>query len=106
MLYIERGKDGKIIGLHNAPSPDAQEEKSILDEEVLAFFNSTDSWKHLMAMSDLGTVRILEDLIDILIRKNIINFTELPEHAQQRLRERKELREKIVSQNLLVDDII
>jgi len=106
MLFIERGKDGKIIALHNAPSPGAMEEKSILDEEVLTFVNSTDSSKHLMAMTDLGTVRILEDLIDILIHKNLINFTDLPEHAQKRLRERKELREKIVSQNLLVDDII
>jgi hypothetical protein len=106
MLFIERGKDGKIIALHNAPSPGAMEEKSMLDEEVLSFFNSTDSWKHMMAMSDLGTVRILEDLIDILIHKNLINFTELPEHAQKRLRERKELRVKLVSQNLLVDDII
>jgi hypothetical protein len=59
-----------------------------------------------MAMSDLGAVRILEDLIDVLIRKNIIQFTELPEHAQQRIRERKQLREKIVSQNLLVHDIL
>ena len=106
MLFIERGKDGKIIALHNSPSPGAMEEKSTLDEEVLTFFNSTDSWKHMMAMSDLGTVRILEDLIDILIHKNLINFTELPEHAQKRLRERKELRVKLVSQNLLVDDII
>ncbi len=106
MLFIERGNDGKIIALHNAPRPEALEEKSILDEEVLTFFNRTDSSKHLMAMSDLGTVRILEDLIDVLIHKNLINFTELPEHAQKRLRERKELREKIVSQNLLVDDII
>ena len=106
MLFIERGKDGKIIALHNAPSPGAMEAKSMLDEEVLTFFNNTDSWKHMMAMSDLATVRILEDLIDILIHKNLINFTELPEHAQKRLRERKELREKIVSQNLLVEDII
>lgn len=106
MLYVERGKDGRIIALHNASSPAAQEEKSMLDEEVLAFFNATDSWKQLIAMSDLGTVRILEDLIDILIRKNIIYFTELPEHAQQRINERKQLREKMLSDNLLVHDII
>lgn len=106
MLYVERGKDGKIIALHNASSPAAQEQKAMIDEEVIAFFNSTDSGKELMAMSDLGTVRILEDLIDILIRKNIIHFTELPERAQQRIRERKKLREKLVSQSLLVEDII
>ena len=62
----------------------------MMDEEVLAFFNTTDSWKQLMAISDLGTVRILEDLIDVLVRKNIIHFTELPEQAQQRIRERKQ----------------
>jgi hypothetical protein len=106
MLYVERGKDGRIVALHNASNPAAQEQRSMMDEEVLAFFNTTESWKQLMAMSDLGTVRILEDLIDLLVRKNIINFTELPEQAQQRIWERKHLREKIVSQDLLVHDIL
>lgn len=106
MLYVERGKDGRIIALHNTSTAEAQEQKSMMDEEVLAFFNATDSWKQLMAISDLGAVRVLEDLIDILIRKNIIQFTELPEHAQQRIQERKQLREKIVSQDLLVHDIL
>lgn len=106
MLYVERGKDGKIVALHNTPSPVAQEEKSMMDEDVLEFLNDSSTWKQMMAMSDLGTVRILEDLIDILIRKNIIQFTELPEHAQQRILVRKHLREKIVADNLLVHDII
>ena len=106
MLYVERGKDGKIIALHNTSSSATQEQKSMMDEEVLAFFNTTDSWKQMMTISDLGTVRILEDLIEILIRKNIIHLTELPEPAQQRIRERKHFREKIVSQDLLVHDII
>ncbi len=106
MLYVERGKDGKIIALHKTPSPVAQEEKSLLDEEVQAFFDSSDSWKQLMERSDLETVRILEDLIDILIRKNVIHFTELPELAQKRLLDRKHLREKIGADNLLVHDII
>lgn len=106
MLYVERGKDGRITALHNTSTSAAQEQKSMMDEEVLAFFNAMDSWKQLMSMSDLGAVRILEDLIDILIRKNIIQFTELPEHAQQRIWERKQLRKKIDSQDLLVHDII
>ena len=106
MLYVERGKDGRIIALHNTSTAEAQEQKSMMDEEVIAFFNAADSWKQLMAISDLGAVRILEDLVDILVRKNIIQFTELPEHAQQRIRKRKQLREKIVSQNLLVHDIL
>ena len=106
MLYVERGNDGRIIALHNTSSPVAQEQKSMIDEEVMEFFNTSDSWKELMEMSDLATVRILEDLIDLLVRKNIIHFTELPEHAQQRIWERKQLREKVISKNLLVHDII
>lgn len=106
MLYVERSADGKIVALHSNPTPVAQEQKSLMDDEVLAFFNTTESWKQMMAYSDLGTVRILEDLIDLLVRKNLIHFTELPEQAQQRIMERKHLREKIVSQCLLVHDII
>lgn len=106
MFYIERDSDGKIIALHNSPNSSLLEQKSLMDEEVIAFLNATESWKQLMALSDLGTVRIVEDLIDILVRKNILNFTDLPEHAQQRIWERKRIREKIVANNLLVDDIL
>ncbi len=106
MFYVERDKDGKIVALHNATNPSLVEQKSLMDKEVVEFLNATDSWKQLMALSDLGTIRVVEDLIDILVRKNIINFTELPEHAQQRIMERKQIREKISSHNLLVDDVL
>jgi len=106
MLYVERAKDGSIIALHNTSTSVAQERKQLLDEEVLEFLNTTDAREQLIAMSDFGTVRIIEDLINILIQKNTINFTDLPEHAQQKIREREHLREKLVSQDLLVHDII
>jgi len=106
MLYVERAEDGKIIALRNTPTKAAQEQKSLMDEEVLAFMDSSDSWKQIMAFSDLATIRIVEDLIDILVRKNVIQFTELPEHAQKRIMERKRIREKFASQDLLVDDIL
>jgi len=106
MLFVERGTDGKIIALYNAPHPSALEQRSLMDEEVLAFFNATESWKQLMSFSDLATIRILEDLIDVLVRKNVIQFTELPEQAQHRILERKQMREKIVVHDLLVDEIL
>jgi hypothetical protein len=109
MLYVERANDGEIIALHNNPGKSDSEQKSLVDEEVVNFLkNSTnqDSWKQLLLLTDSGTIRILEDLIDLLIRKNIISFTELPEQAQERIMERKWLREKMASQDLLVDDIL
>lgn len=109
MLYVERAKDGKIIALHNRLDKSEGEQKPLLDEEVFDFLKeSTDveSWKQVLSLTDTGAIRILEDLIDLLSRKNVIFFTELPEQAQERILQRKWLREKISSPDLLVDDIL
>lgn len=109
MLYVERSEDGRITALRATPGPMASEHKSVLDEEVMEFIGcnmSGDSLKQLLSLTDSGAVRILEDLVDLMVRKNLINFMELPEQAQQRIWERKHLREKIVSQELLVHDIL
>jgi len=109
MLYVERDEDGKIIAIHDSPKPRANEEKSVMDAEVIEFLNnmvSDDSRKLLLSLSDKGIIRLLEDLINLLVQKNIILFTELPEQAQEKIQERKRLRETITSQTLTVDDII
>jgi hypothetical protein len=109
MLYVERDGEGRIIAIHSTPKPNAGEEKTVADEEIIDFLNKTvsaDSRKLLLSLSDMGIIRLLEDLIDLLIQKNVIFYTELPEHAQEKLRDRKRLRETINSQTLTVDDII
>jgi hypothetical protein len=109
MLYVERDGEGTIIATHISPKPNASEEKSVVDEELLDFLNKTvsaDSRKLLLSLSDMGIIRLLEDLIDLLIHKNIIFYTELPEQAQEKIRERKRLRQTITSQTLTVDDIL
>lgn len=109
MLYVERDEEGNITALHGSPKPDAVEEKSVVDDEILEFLNKTvsaDSRKLLLSLSDIGIIRLLEDLIDLLIQKNVIHYTELPEQAQEKIRERKRLRETIMPQTLTVDDIL
>lgn len=109
MLYVERAGDGKITALYSSPRPDAGEQKTIMDEEILDFLHKTvsaDTRKMLLALSDMGIIRLLEDLIDLLIQKNVIIFTELPEQARERITERKRLRETVASQDLMVDDIL
>ncbi|TGU70347.1 hypothetical protein E4633_19360 [Geomonas terrae] len=106
MLYIERGEDGKIVALHKTPITQDAEQKPLMDTEVLAFLNESGAWGESLAFSDAATVRVIEDLVDLLVRKNVINFTELPEQAQQRIKTRQSLREKISASDLLVHDII
>ena len=109
MLYVERDKDGEIIALHNHSGQNFTEQKPAMDNEVLNFVKknvTTDSFKLLLSLSDTNVIRIIEDLVDLLIKKNIILFTELPEQAQAKIRERKQVREEMVSQGLVVDDIL
>lgn len=45
-----------------------------------------------LSQSDLALVRVIEDLIDTLIEKGLIQFTDLPAAAQAKLLSRRETR--------------
>ncbi|MFH2011123.1 MAG: hypothetical protein ABIJ37_00220 [Pseudomonadota bacterium] len=109
MLYVERAEDGKIVALHSQPGQNVTEQKNVIDDEMLEFINSnvnTESFKLLLTMSDYSIIRVIEDILDLLIKKNIILFTELPELAREKIQERKRVRNRLVSQNVMVDDIL
>lgn len=91
MLYVLRDKDGKITTLTDQPQPGARPAKAT-DPDVMRFlsldgddFTASD----FLNESDLSTVRILEDLIDTLINRQVIRFTDLPDAAQRKLLSRK-----------------
>ena len=108
-MYIERSADGKIIGLRKEPGPNSAEVKSLSDQEVVEFLEQnleSDKLKILLSQTDMSFIRLLEDLIDLLMKKNIVILTEFPEKAQEKLIGRKRIREKISSQNLVVEDIL
>jgi len=109
MLYIERDNNGYIVGVHTKATAHTTEQKSIMDEEIMDFLSrsvDTDPWMQLLSLSDIGIIRILEDLIDLLIKKNIIRFTDLPEEAQKKIHDRKQIRQKLSPDQLVVDDIL
>ena len=62
--------------------------------EIQLFFNAAATEPAFDAV-DAGFVRVLEDLIDTLILKNIIHQTDLPPAAQKKLMVRKGLRNRI-----------
>ncbi len=108
-MYIERAADGTIVALRSGAGPGIGEQKLVIDEEILDFLDrnaDTDTRKLVLSLSDRGIIRLIEDLIDLLIQKDIILFTELPPHAQSRIHERKQMREKITFQDLMVDKIL
>lgn len=102
MPYVHRDATGRISTmLRQADAPDA-EFLPDNNAEVLAFLG----WGQAPAEGDgfvrldAGFVRVIEDVIDALIVKNVINITDLPSEAQIKLMNRRSFRER-VSQNSL-----
>ena len=112
MLYAKRDKDGSITSLQTKATAEVKERVSTDDPEVLEFLNqhskSTDL-KQILTESDIKLARVVEDLIDLLIDKNIIMLTELPEAAQLKLVSRRRVRNAIHGDDQLMvgeDDIL
>ncbi len=59
---------------------------------------------HAFRESDIQLARVLEDLIAILIERNLISFTDFPSAAQRRLNLRQSMRQSQRPLNLLDDD--
>ena len=63
-----------------------------------------DAMKQLSS-SDTETIRVIEDLVDLLIEKKLILLTDLPAAAQKKLSERRQIRGDLgVLGNVIVDE--
>jgi len=48
-----------------------------------------------LARMDVDFIRVLEDLIDILVAKGVINLTDLPPQALDKLSQRRRVRRRL-----------
>ena len=102
MPNVIRDTDGQIIGLaeHSPESPG--EELSLSDPEVQAFLHAA---RKQLSTSDSETIRVIEDLVDVLIKKGLILLTDLPDAARHKLSWRQQMRSDLnVLDNLMVDE--
>lgn len=93
MFQVTRSATGSIATL----SRDLRVGGEVLDDnnpEVRAFLGSTADDPVFFEM-DADFVRVIEDLIDTLIRSNIIRLTDLPVAAQKKLLMRKGARHRL-----------
>jgi hypothetical protein len=105
MPYVNRDENGKIIALATKPGEGVTERLSASDPEVLAFLQESESDslpREFLTSSDLELVRALEDVIDLLVEKKVINFTELPDEVQHKLLNRQYAREKLQDEGSLL----
>lgn len=99
MPYIRRDPDGRIVALLQAPEADAQEFLAPHDPEIAAFLGEPLD-AALFDKLDDDLIRVVEDLIDVLISKNVLRLTDLPEAAREKILSRKRFRQHLSQHRL------
>jgi len=94
MPYIVRNAVGEITSLHRH-DPGVGEFLEAGHPQVAAFLGVDATPVHNdFERLDAEFVRVLEDVIDALTTRNVINITDLPETAQAKLFARKSFRDR------------
>ncbi len=105
MAYVLRNQQGQII----AASTDDQitpewQEIDQNNAEYLSYIETSLKTHDAFRESDIQLARVLEDLIGILIERNLIQFTDFPSAAQKRLNDRQSMRSKNRLSMIFEDD--
>lgn len=94
MPYVRRNTQGDLISLHRQAEAGASEYLSDDHPDVQSFVGRPEGSAHCFSRLDADFVQVLEDVIDTLVSKNLINLTDLPSEAQAKLLSRKSYRER------------
>lgn len=105
MPFVKRDEHGVVIAVSRDPAVGCNEELATDDPAVSAFLVEVSSEPSSLDDSDQQFIRVLEDVVDLLIAKGLILFTELPANAQQKIMRRQEMRSAAGNlQDLISDD--
>lgn len=105
MPFIKRDQDGNIVAVGQSRDDYFNEEVDQNDMQLRSFLYNVAQQQSLMGETDLNFIRVVEDLIEVLISKNYLRFTDLPPEAQAKIRIRQSLRNNRKNDlNLLSDE--
>jgi hypothetical protein len=94
MPYVRRDAQGRIESLHRHPQPSATEFVEPGDPQLQALFGAQAEPETFEAL-DAAFVRVAEDLVELLLAKNLVTITDLPVEAQTKFLARRKLRDRL-----------
>lgn len=95
MPYVKRNSSGEVAAAFAERQSDATEfvSEDADDLKPLVGGRSANADpRKILTESDLDFIRVIEDLVAVLMYKNIIQPTDLPEEARVKLLQRRRLR--------------
>lgn len=100
-VWVRRDNTGRVVAVSLEKTPDHPECLAPDAPDVAAFANALTPKQAALRESDLSLIRALEDLIDVLISKEVLRLTDLPDSVQEKLYNRRRLRGSPRSLDLL-----
>lgn len=100
MPYVRRDEQGRIVAIQLEPGAGC-EDVPAGSPELTEFTRRVAGEPSSLEQSDMRLVRVLEDLIELLIARDVIRFTDLPQPAQEKLLERRSMRQSLGALDLL-----
>lgn len=104
MPYVKRDAEGRVVAVSNTQTNETSEEITVDAPELRAFIEDLAGENSPFESSDMKMIRAIEDVIDLLIHKNLICITELPAAVQSKLMERRSLRHSLNALKLFGED--
>ena len=104
MPYIKRDDSGSIVAVSQTAETGFDEELSSDHPDVGSFLATLHSANATLDATDQDFVRVVEDLVQVLVEKGVILFTDLPDSAQEKMLFRQQLRSKLSGNLDLIGD--
>lgn len=108
MPYVSRDASGRVSGIFLRTHPEAAEFLPGDHADIVLFFGGVlpgNLGNHALmdlTYSDIEFIRVIEDVIDVLIDKKLLIFTDLPDKVCEKILSRKDARDRLAGSNDLV----
>ena len=105
MPFVKRDDTGMIVAVSQLQAAGFEEEVAENDERLAGFLSDLNAGSFSLDSSDQDFIRVLEDVVELLINKGVILFTDLPDSAQQKMMQRQRMRSELQNKlNLIGSD--
>ena len=98
MAFVKRNQQKEIIALYTESGKNHREELPLNSDEVSHFLKNlaqeTPNYLDLL-QSDLEFIRVIDDLIEVLLKKKIIAITDFPKPVLSKMMTRKGIRDQL-----------
>ena len=104
MVYVERDAQGRLLRVEQQPFEGA-EHMAVESEELQNWLKVKEEVKarlESLHSSDLELVRVLEDVVIVLVDRGVIQYTDLPAAAREKLDQRAVARADLEGLNTIL----